>query len=356
MVTRAHWVYNKFNCMEPTCQIRFSLLNKKHHCRRCGGIFCEEHCRWKIKLDARAIPDQEFGVSCRVCKSCFITGQPLNSIGAIRDKTNIYSKLRKSFLTSSELEANKLLGRLERLFQAYENEEYKSISTILQFRRTPIEKQVIPWEDDSNITRCSLCGASFTILLRKHHCRLCGLTRCYYCCNTVLRYSDLLVLKEPIGFKKNSTLSLRTLSDDQGAHPPRSRSPTISLSSLDLAKLYKHSKLLTCLECARALKFRSRQRAHNEHVQPAIVKAHQKWERLKRDCDKLIAQAELITCKKCSSAEDFALGKKIKTRITAYIEALHDIRHKALLRISQLSQLGPKRTLALPIKELARTC
>jgi hypothetical protein len=32
---------NAWHCRK--CALQFSLFQRKHHCRRCGGIFCNEH-------------------------------------------------------------------------------------------------------------------------------------------------------------------------------------------------------------------------------------------------------------------------------------------------------------------------
>jgi FYVE zinc finger len=34
----ASWVVDASHCQ--TCASQFSFINRKHHCRRCGGIFC----------------------------------------------------------------------------------------------------------------------------------------------------------------------------------------------------------------------------------------------------------------------------------------------------------------------------
>ncbi|KAL7341857.1 hypothetical protein BJY59DRAFT_648086, partial [Rhodotorula toruloides] len=31
------------NCADPDCSLRFDLINRRHHCRTCGDIFCAAH-------------------------------------------------------------------------------------------------------------------------------------------------------------------------------------------------------------------------------------------------------------------------------------------------------------------------
>ncbi|SCV03907.1 LAME_0H14202g1_1 [Lachancea meyersii CBS 8951] len=59
----ADWVDSDV-CM--ICSTRFTLLNRKHHCRSCGGIFCQEHSSNKI-----ALPDLGLYEPVRVCDDCY---------------------------------------------------------------------------------------------------------------------------------------------------------------------------------------------------------------------------------------------------------------------------------------------
>jgi len=54
------------NCTK--CKNPFSLFVRKHHCRHCGQIFCEE-CSAKTCT----IPQFNMNSPVRVCDDCFIT-------------------------------------------------------------------------------------------------------------------------------------------------------------------------------------------------------------------------------------------------------------------------------------------
>ncbi|GAA5832707.1 hypothetical protein JCM11251_005729 [Rhodosporidiobolus azoricus] len=45
MLPRAQWKPDEAvdNCADPDCHQRFDLLNRRHHCRTCGDIFCASH-------------------------------------------------------------------------------------------------------------------------------------------------------------------------------------------------------------------------------------------------------------------------------------------------------------------------
>ncbi|KAM3165500.1 Vacuolar protein sorting-associated protein 27 [Lachancea thermotolerans] len=61
--TPADWI-DSDTCM--ICSNKFSLLNRRHHCRSCGGIFCQEHSSHFIPL-----PDLGIYDNVRVCDNCF---------------------------------------------------------------------------------------------------------------------------------------------------------------------------------------------------------------------------------------------------------------------------------------------
>lgn len=60
-------------CTSPTCTTIFSLLQRRHHCRRCGNIFCNPHSSHAVPLDqeARFHPDGALERSCDLCWADF---------------------------------------------------------------------------------------------------------------------------------------------------------------------------------------------------------------------------------------------------------------------------------------------
>lgn len=58
------WVDNE-ECM--ICYSPFSMLNRKHHCRACGGVFCQNHSSNNIPLVNLGIMEPV-----RVCDNCFV--------------------------------------------------------------------------------------------------------------------------------------------------------------------------------------------------------------------------------------------------------------------------------------------
>ena len=54
-------------CEEPSCGTTFSWINRRHHCRGCGGVFCDECSRSRVHLP----PHKGYGHQRqRVCDRC----------------------------------------------------------------------------------------------------------------------------------------------------------------------------------------------------------------------------------------------------------------------------------------------
>ncbi|KAK6585593.1 hypothetical protein PZA11_002320 [Diplocarpon coronariae] len=57
-------------CDDTTCPVYFGFLSRKHHCRRCGNIFCDRHSSHTIPLDQDA-NYHPGGAQVRACEHCF---------------------------------------------------------------------------------------------------------------------------------------------------------------------------------------------------------------------------------------------------------------------------------------------
>ncbi|KAF2621468.1 hypothetical protein BU25DRAFT_238208 [Macroventuria anomochaeta] len=74
-ITRNHWQADSSTptCSAPSCQAPFGLFNRRHHCRKCGGIFCAQDSSKHVRLDelARFHPEGEWHRACDRCHSSF---------------------------------------------------------------------------------------------------------------------------------------------------------------------------------------------------------------------------------------------------------------------------------------------
>ncbi|KAL1923075.1 uncharacterized protein VTP21DRAFT_9451 [Calcarisporiella thermophila] len=71
--SREHWKPDSEarKCGMPYCRVHFWLLERRHHCRRCGDIFCSRHCKKYFPLDQHAQPHPRGQLS-RVCDRCYL--------------------------------------------------------------------------------------------------------------------------------------------------------------------------------------------------------------------------------------------------------------------------------------------
>eukprot|EP01059_Diplonema_ambulator_P011015 TRINITY_DN2099_c0_g1_i1.p1 TRINITY_DN2099_c0_g1~~TRINITY_DN2099_c0_g1_i1.p1 ORF type:complete len:411 (+),score=42.47 TRINITY_DN2099_c0_g1_i1:55-1233(+) len=53
-------------CGVTSCDVRFSMLQRKHHCRHCGYVFCDIHCK-----DRLPIPSLGYQKPQRLCPECY---------------------------------------------------------------------------------------------------------------------------------------------------------------------------------------------------------------------------------------------------------------------------------------------
>ncbi|KAI0166682.1 FYVE zinc finger protein [Xylariaceae sp. FL1272] len=81
--TRQHWKPDPEAtiCEEPSCLRHFSYWTRRHHCRRCGHIFCDVHSTFSIPLDQDANYNPR-GLISRACGHCYSEFQ------AWRSRTN----------------------------------------------------------------------------------------------------------------------------------------------------------------------------------------------------------------------------------------------------------------------------
>jgi hypothetical protein len=70
--TRLHWVDDAAvsHCQASHCKKAFTLIERRHHCRRCGSIFCNEHSSKRMLIGSDGCPCDEGKLS-RVCDACY---------------------------------------------------------------------------------------------------------------------------------------------------------------------------------------------------------------------------------------------------------------------------------------------
>ncbi|KAH3688910.1 hypothetical protein WICPIJ_000083 [Wickerhamomyces pijperi] len=99
--TRAHWRRDTTRKCCAYCSKPFTFFDRRHHCRKCGDIFCSEHTSHMVKLneDAQFLNidvnefEKEQGILCKVCDGCYkqyedIIDQQYNVVSATNNATS----------------------------------------------------------------------------------------------------------------------------------------------------------------------------------------------------------------------------------------------------------------------------
>ncbi|OBA23137.1 FYVE-domain-containing protein [Metschnikowia bicuspidata var. bicuspidata NRRL YB-4993] len=71
--TRRHWLKDEAvsECGIDACHKKFNFFERRHHCRKCGGIFCKEHTSHYLYINHLAqFTTGGRGTLSRVCDKC----------------------------------------------------------------------------------------------------------------------------------------------------------------------------------------------------------------------------------------------------------------------------------------------
>lgn len=61
-----HWIRDEVIEQCKTCHVKFSFSERKHHCRDCGGVFCNNCTKFETE-----IPRLHINKPVRVCLQCY---------------------------------------------------------------------------------------------------------------------------------------------------------------------------------------------------------------------------------------------------------------------------------------------
>ncbi len=154
------------------CQKEFCSANTKHHCRACGGGFCER-CSSKYM----AVPWRGWGnVPVRVCVSCYKQAQGKPSHRPHKEE-------RSNASTNTE----KTAGNEATVTARYMGEVVQSalglVTGAISYPKGVIVESARPsyWVPDAKIKHCNKCKSEFGPTDSKHHCRGCGEGFCDKC-------------------------------------------------------------------------------------------------------------------------------------------------------------------------------
>ncbi|OBA23227.1 hypothetical protein METBIDRAFT_35512 [Metschnikowia bicuspidata var. bicuspidata NRRL YB-4993] len=208
-LTRSHWKHvsqkGPQTCAAPVCTSILNVRNGIVNCRKCGNLFCNQHTRFRARLnngqqDPRSkivlpVYDSKKGVMAKVCQGCYMAkpGVKLGTQVYSVNLTDEFMAKRRRTIDEKQLARSMIHSRFLKLAdlhsQGYlyhlQNEKnlllyFGALSKTSPFSKERIleaEKEIVGvenWQPDENVSHCKLCFEKFNFLVRKHHCRLCG--------------------------------------------------------------------------------------------------------------------------------------------------------------------------------------
>lgn len=201
-ITRAHWVQpmNGDTCSENGCGKLLNVKNGIVNCRRCGKLYCNAHTHNKVKLSNSTSGDIPVydaslnGLWCRCCIKCYGNKPDLREGTQVRrkDLTAAFVKARTGQNEKRDLQRNIIEKRFIKLVNLhaalYLEGLNKGLFLFLSRKSSEKssdiaskEKEIVAqfnWQKDNEVSNCNVCLERFTLLIRKHHCRLCGKIVC----------------------------------------------------------------------------------------------------------------------------------------------------------------------------------
>merc|ERR1712228_779849 len=98
--TAALWVPDDFtkNCMMPKCANKFTVINRRHHCRYCGRLVCGPCSTQKLPHWTKT------NKTVRVCSMCFDENKELQNQSVASSKTNGMADDDDSMSAGSEID------------------------------------------------------------------------------------------------------------------------------------------------------------------------------------------------------------------------------------------------------------
>ncbi|KAK3743024.1 hypothetical protein QZH41_009283, partial [Actinostola sp. cb2023] len=172
-----YWIPNSHITACQSCQREFNADEKKHHCRVCGGGFCDE-----CSSNQKPVPERGWGTQpVRVCDTCFNDTSLGDELQPSLDLSQLSDALDDE---SDQTLVDKTLGlRAARKMIEGVQTAVETLGSALDYPREILTDAARPsyWVPDSQITECYICETEFTSKDYKHHCRSCGQGVCDEC-------------------------------------------------------------------------------------------------------------------------------------------------------------------------------
>eukprot|EP00053_Salpingoeca_punica_P008525 m.76452 g.76452 ORF g.76452 m.76452 type:complete len:395 (+) comp14638_c0_seq1:31-1215(+) len=174
-LTRDHWQPDEAApcCSAHDCDVLFTILERRHHCRLCGLVYCGAHVSHRLRLrntaDGHAVQwDPDYGQFAPVCALCYESRPGVRQELGVR--RSLYDRfMRKRALRIESLKEHSLLAA--NIFAIEQLPDLSNQSL----------QSVVRWLPDNSRSACTLCLKPFNVMRWRHHCRVCGTLSCSDC-------------------------------------------------------------------------------------------------------------------------------------------------------------------------------
>ncbi|VVC43417.1 Hypothetical protein CINCED_3A019870 [Cinara cedri] len=122
------------------CRVKFGMVQRKHHCRACGQVFCAQ-------CSSRSCTLPKFGIEkpVRVCEACFEKSQKPNQMNKGSDDLPI------EYLTSSLAQQNQVPAANRKTEEELREDE--ELQLALALSQSEAEQQKVPYMNSTPVTR-----------------------------------------------------------------------------------------------------------------------------------------------------------------------------------------------------------
>lgn len=185
---RTSIIVNFFPQVCGECQKEFESAETKHHCRACGGGFCD-----KCSSKYMAVPWRGWGnIPVRVCLSCYKNVHRQHTLHRHRTSNEEKSNTKVSKGSGVQLAGKNIsVGTKpdsdDNVTARYVGEVVQSaiglMTGAISYPKGFIVESARPdyWVPDANLKSCHKCKDEFGSTDSKHHCRACGEGFCGKC-------------------------------------------------------------------------------------------------------------------------------------------------------------------------------
>ncbi|XP_060597676.1 uncharacterized protein LOC132751516 isoform X2 [Ruditapes philippinarum] len=197
-ITKRHWIKSEDRqfCSNRNCSKKFTLIERQHHCRKCGEVFCNECVKFRRKLSKLAQFDPE-GTLYKVCQTCF--EEDRNNEVTVRSQLKAFKAAKlnkkqelsviqrgKSSLHKSRRQNLDLASECDRLREGFmksvaASEVKRTLHEVKVMITTPDWQKSANWMQESISDKCQRCSTGFNILKKKYTCKLCSQVLCKVC-------------------------------------------------------------------------------------------------------------------------------------------------------------------------------